>query len=91
MRKYGNCEIYHSKIEKQTHFPQKMYKLSKTNIFFSRFEGKRGEKNPNISHHSASRFPCDITAVDATGTLPDLPRLHLHLDLFQTLSQKFVL
>ena len=24
--------------------------MSKTNIFFSRFEGTRGEKNPNISH-----------------------------------------
>ena len=29
-----NCEFYHSKI----------YKLSKTNIFFSRFEATRGEK-----------------------------------------------
>ena len=26
-------------------FPQKIYKLSKTNIFFSRFEGTREEKN----------------------------------------------
>ena len=25
-------------------------KLSKTNTFFSRFEGTKGEKNPNISH-----------------------------------------
>ena len=29
---------------KSKHFPQKIYKLSKTNIFFSRFEGTRGEK-----------------------------------------------
>ena len=28
----------------QTHFPQKIYKLSKNNIFFSRFVGTRGEK-----------------------------------------------
>ena len=28
----------------------KIYKLSKTNIFFSHFEGTRGEKTPNISH-----------------------------------------
>ena len=26
------------------HFPQKIYKLSKTKSFFSRFEGRRGEK-----------------------------------------------
>ena len=26
-------------------FSQKIYKLSKTNIFFSHFEGTRGEKN----------------------------------------------
>jgi len=31
-------------------FAKKIYKLSKTNTFFSRFEGTRGEKNPNISH-----------------------------------------
>ena len=37
---YGFFDI----IEKETHFPQKIYKLSKTNIFFSRSEGKRGEK-----------------------------------------------
>ena len=30
-----NCEFYHSKI----------YKLSKTNTFFPRFEGTRGERN----------------------------------------------
>ena len=37
------------------HFiPQKIYKLSKTNTFFSRFEGTRGEKTPNISHPSSS-------------------------------------
>ena len=41
---FFNCEFYHSKIEKKAHFPQKIYKLSKTNIFFSRFEGMRGEK-----------------------------------------------
>ena len=28
----------------QTHFPQKIYKLGKTNIFFSHFEGTRGKK-----------------------------------------------
>ena len=43
-----NCEFYHSKIEKQTHFPQKIYKLSKTNILFSRSEGPRGEKQQQI-------------------------------------------
>ena len=51
-----------------------MYKLSKTNIFFSRFEGTRGEKNPTISHprlenlrlhircvhDKAKPFPCSI-------------------------------
>jgi hypothetical protein len=42
--KKHNCEFYHSKIENITHFPQKIYKLSKTNIFFSHFEGTRGEK-----------------------------------------------
>ena len=41
---FFNCELYHSKIEKQTHFPRKIYKLSKTNTFFSCFEGRRGEK-----------------------------------------------
>ena len=34
-----------------THFPQKIYKLSKTNIFFSCFERTRGEEK-NISHLS---------------------------------------
>ena len=48
MSKKHNCEFYHSKIEKQTHFHQKIYKLSKTNIFFSRFEGTRGEKQKQI-------------------------------------------
>ena len=38
-----NCKFYHSKIEKYTHFPQKVYKLSKAK--FSRFEGTRGDKN----------------------------------------------
>ena len=48
--KKHNCKFYHSKNEKQTHFPQKIYKLSKTNwtklihTFFSHFEGTRGEK-----------------------------------------------
>ena len=38
------------------HFPQKIYKLSKTNTFFSHFEGMRGEKpkyfapEPKIDH-----------------------------------------
>ena len=40
----NDCEFYHSKIEKWTYFPQKIYKLSKANIFFSRFKGIRGEK-----------------------------------------------
>ena len=31
VKKKHNCEFYHSKIENQTHFPQKIYKLSKTN------------------------------------------------------------
>ena len=35
---WHNCESYHSKIEKSTHFPQKIHKLSKTCIFFSHFE-----------------------------------------------------
>ena len=42
--KKHNCEFYHSKIEKYTHFPQKIYKLNKTNIFFSHFERKRADK-----------------------------------------------
>ena len=54
---WHNCEFHHSKIEKEVHFPQKIYKLSKTNwdklsIFFSHFEGTRGEKKANISHPS---------------------------------------
>ena len=28
VKRNHNCEFYHSKIEKQTHFPQKIYKLS---------------------------------------------------------------
>ena len=44
------------KIEKVTHFSQKIYKLSKTNIFFSHFEGTIGEKQTNISNH----IPCSI-------------------------------
>ena len=32
-KKKHNCEFYHSKIEKLTHFPQKIYKLSKTNTY----------------------------------------------------------
>ena len=40
-----NCEFYHPKLKSKVNFPQKIYKLSKTNIFFSRFEGTRGEKN----------------------------------------------
>ena len=42
------------KIEKWTHFPQKIYKLSKTNwannYFFSHFEGTRGEKIQIFRH-----------------------------------------
>ena len=34
-----NCKFYHSKIEKQTHFPQKVYKLSKAK--FSHFDRTR--------------------------------------------------
>ena len=41
--------VFSFKIEKKTHFPQRIYKLSRSNIFFSRFEGMRGEKK-NISH-----------------------------------------
>ena len=32
MSKKHNCEFYHSKIKKKKHFPQKIYKLSKTNL-----------------------------------------------------------
>ena len=28
VKKKHNCEFYHSKIEKYTHFPQKVYRLS---------------------------------------------------------------
>ena len=47
-----NCEFYHSKIEKQTHFPQKIYKLSKINwakvVYFSLVWREREGKKPNI-------------------------------------------
>ena len=36
--------IYHSQVERQ--FSQKIYKLSKTNVFFSHFKGTRGEQKP---------------------------------------------
>ena len=39
--KNHNCEFYHPKLKSK----QKIYKLNKTNIFFSRFEGTRGDKN----------------------------------------------
>ena len=40
---------------KSKHFPQKIYKLSKTNIFFSRFEGTRGEKTKYFAPKTTSR------------------------------------
>ena len=47
---WHNCEFDHSKIEKWTHFSLKIYKLKQTKlsqflIFFSHFEGTRGDKN----------------------------------------------
>ena len=48
-QKNHNCEFYHSKIEKETYFPQKIYKLNKTNsaklIYFSLVLMEREEKN----------------------------------------------
>ena len=48
-KKRHNCEFYHSKIEKLMLFPQKICKLSKTNIFFSRFEGTGCHKEQFIN------------------------------------------
>ena len=49
-QKKHNCEFYHSKIEKLTHFSQKIYKLSKTNwaklIHFSVILREQEEKTP---------------------------------------------
>ena len=39
---------------------KKIYKLRKTNIFFSHFEGTRGEKNTNILHLECRRLSCDL-------------------------------
>ena len=48
MSKKHSCEFHHSKIEKKTQFPQKIYKLSKTSwpklIYFSLNLRERGEK-----------------------------------------------
>ena len=48
LKKKHNCKFYHSKIEKKTHFPQKIFKLSKTNwaklIHFSLVLREREEK-----------------------------------------------
>ena len=42
---------------------QNIYKLSKTNIFFSRFERTKGEKTPNISQpkHLSNQGQGDMT------------------------------
>ena len=37
---------YYVNMKKRTHFPQRIHKLSKTNICFSHFEGTRGENPP---------------------------------------------
>ena len=34
--------------------------MSKTNIFFSRFEGTRKEEKPNISHLTEFKKSCEI-------------------------------
>ena len=49
-------EFYHSKIEKWTHFPQKIYKLSRTNwANFSLVLREREEKNKQIFHTIAAK------------------------------------
>jgi hypothetical protein len=42
-KKKHDCKLYHSKIEKETHFLEKRYKLSK--VKFSHFDRTRGDIN----------------------------------------------
>ena len=59
-----------SKIE---NFPQKIYKLSKTNTFFSHFEGTRGEEKTNISHPSHRNLTL-IGLCFGDQEIPKIPR-----------------
>ena len=56
------------KIEEYTHFPKEIYKLSKTNEFFSRLERTRVEKTKNF-------VPKSVMLLDLLKTNPVEPLL----------------
>ena len=58
------------------HFPQKTYKLSKTNIFFSHFEGTRKDKNQLFrTLDTVCKKPCNFLDI-RTGARNFEPRIN---------------
>ena len=73
---WGKCVYFIiQKLENKTHFPQKVQKLSKAK--FSRFEGARGDKKPDILHHNHLCVPhcpnVSTTLITAIGCRKFLP------------------